>query len=289
MVTRRKRNSAHQKIHRGSQRNSPVKHANRPPATTPAPPLSASLLPLLIRSATVLTAFWVALFAAWMTLSAVNFAYPILYDVVGIEQTIRDNGPKNRYKPHFEQTSRDERIRLFAQLSQAINHNGEGLEKIRYHDAQGNVIGTFLRAPEIVHLNDVSQLISLLRSVGYAALTLLLLLIAWMKFSAIPPLRISQVIYSTLATALLITLFVVGYGAEKIFYQGHLLIFPEGHQWFFYYYESLMTMLMKAPDIFAYIAALLLLLALVFFSMALWLINRLLRTTVHTTEGGGQS
>jgi hypothetical protein len=40
-------------------------------------------------------------------------------------------------------------------------------------------------------------------------------------------------------------------GAKKVFYQLHVWIFPEGHQWFFYYQESLMSTLMKAPDLFA--------------------------------------
>jgi hypothetical protein len=42
----------------------------------------------------------------------------------------------------------------------------------------------------------------------------------------------------------------------------HTVVFPADHQWFFYYKDSLMASLMKAPDIFAAIAAQLLVVAL---------------------------
>jgi hypothetical protein len=45
------------------------------------------------------------------------------------------------------------------------------------------------------------------------------------------------------------------FGPVNVFYKLHTWIFPADHQWFFYYQESLMTTLMKAPDIFGGIAA----------------------------------
>ena len=44
-------------------------------------------------------------------------------------------------------------------------------------------------------------------------------------------------------------------GPEKIFNQLHIWAFPEDNQWFFYYEESLMSTMMKAPHLFAYISA----------------------------------
>jgi len=44
------------------------------------------------------------------------------------------------------------------------------------------------------------------------------------------------------------------FGFTDVFYYLHTLVFPDNHQWFFYYQESLMSSLMKAPDLFAGIA-----------------------------------
>ena len=41
---------------------------------------------------------------------------------------------------------------------------------------------------------------------------------------------------------------------QKLFNQLHVWAFPDDHQWFFYYEDSLMSTMMKAPVIFAYIA-----------------------------------
>ena len=57
-------------------------------------------------------------------------------------------------------------------------------------------------------------------------------------------------------------------GAKRVFYSLHDLIFPAEHQWFFYYQDSLMSTMMKAPDFFAYVAAALAVLAI----GLLWLI-----------------
>jgi hypothetical protein len=45
-------------------------------------------------------------------------------------------------------------------------------------------------------------------------------------------------------------------GPVKAFYWLHTLVFPPGHEWFFYYEDSLMSTMMKAPDLFGYIALL---------------------------------
>ena len=57
------------------------------------------------------------------------------------------------------------------------------------------------------------------------------------------------------SAAAVLAIGVIAVGPTRVFYTAHTLIFPAGHQWFFYYEESLMTMLMKAPDLFAAIAA----------------------------------
>ena len=70
---------------------------------------------------------------------------------------------------------------------------------------------------------------------------------------------------------------VIAIGTKKVFYTAHTLIFPAGHQWFFYYEESLMTMLMQAPDLFAAIAAEWLLLTAFCYWLVIWLSRRIVR------------
>jgi hypothetical protein len=66
-------------------------------------------------------------------------------------------------------------------------------------------------------------------------------------------------------------------GPVQVFYVLHELVFPAGHEWFFYYQDSLMSMMMQAPNLFGPIAVLWLVLA---FSIAaaLWFgLDRLLQ------------
>ncbi|MCB1808001.1 MAG: DUF1461 domain-containing protein, partial [Candidatus Competibacteraceae bacterium] len=60
-----------------------------------------------------------------------------------------------------------------------------------------------------------------------------------------------RVVLSSLAVLVLLGIGVVLMGPVRVFYQLHIWIFPPGHPWFFYYQDSLMTTLLKAPDIFA--------------------------------------
>jgi len=55
-----------------------------------------------------------------------------------------------------------------------------------------------------------------------------------------------------LAGGLALASFDVGEGG--LFAWLHEQVFPPGHQWFFYYQESLMTTLMKAPHLFGPVA-----------------------------------
>jgi uncharacterized membrane protein len=67
-------------------------------------------------------------------------------------------------------------------------------------------------------------------------------------------------------------------GFREVFYAFHEAIFPPDHQWFFYYQDSLMSTMMKAPFLFGYIAAALVALALVYlwalFLLAVWATGR---------------
>ena len=82
----------------------------------------------------LLSALPASLLASWQLLVSADFLYPLWYEVIGIDRTIAEYGPKNRYRDHFELTTRDERSRLFAAIVAAIHDGGRGLETLTYHD-----------------------------------------------------------------------------------------------------------------------------------------------------------
>ena len=95
-----------------------------------------------------------------------------------------------------------------------------------------------------------------------AVIAFSLMFVLQMKFASIK--------YHLLGAAMLLTIivcFILITGPTKVFYAGHELIFPSNHQWFFYYEDSLMSTMMKAPALFGPIACQLLVIAI-----ALWLL-----------------
>lgn len=217
--------------------------------------------------------------AAWAGLAQVNFFYPVWHDIIGIDQTIEIYAPKNRYRHGFEQTSKAERSRLFAAIVDAIHNQGRGLRALVYHDISGRPLDHLLREPEIVHLQDVANLVDRLKPVGpLAAIVLGTQLIA-LRSQRLPMPSIMSLLLSAIASlgALAGAILILG-GPVKVFYWLHTLIFPAGHQWFFYYQDSLMSTMMKAPDLFGYLAMVwaiaTLLLLLTFVGFARRVINR---------------
>jgi hypothetical protein len=66
----------------------------------------------------------------------------------------------------------------------------------------------------------------------------------------------------------------------------HIFVFPDNHQWFFYYQDSLMSTLMKAPDLFAGIAIQIVLVGLILYGVMLLAIKKLLQQSTVKTEQG---
>ncbi len=213
---------------------------------------------------------WLSLFLSWQTLSQVNFAYPLLYKVMALDETITTYGPLNLHKDNFHLTTDEERFRLFGEIVYAINHQGAGLTEISYHGPQGEFIDRLLRAPEVVHLQDVANLIDNLQSFSWWALGALVLLFVFVFIfikgkGNVERLNVPKVFVLTLIGCLFLVAALMLFGAEEIFYYLHTVVFPDDHQWFFYYQDSLMTTMMRAPDLFAAIAVLLVILALFYF------------------------
>ena len=225
----------------------------------------------------LLAALPAALLASWQLLASANFLYPLWYEVIGIDRTIAEYGPKNRYRDRFEDTTREERRRLFAAIVAAIQDGGKGLETLTYHDDGGRPIAPLLRPPEITHLRDVSRLVDGLYRLGESAVLVWLLALVWLWRLRLPPPPLGRYRACLALAVAVLALGVIAVGAKKVFYIAHTLIFPSGHQWFFYYEESLMTMLMKAPDLFAAIAAEWLLLTALCYWLGIRLSRRFIR------------
>lgn len=204
-----------------------------------------------LRLVLTISAFWLALYLCWTALSAVNFFYPQVYDWVGVGPNIERYGPQNFYKKDFATTTRSERFRLFGAMVDAINHDGRGLVKLTYHDPQGRPIDRLLRPPEIGHLRDVAHLITTLRHFTGVMLGVFLAasVLAWRRRLAAP--RLSRVLAGTTLFFAVTTVAIYAYGPERLFEQLHRLVFAGGSPWFFYYQQSLMSTMMKAPELFA--------------------------------------
>ena len=193
---------------------------------------------------------------AWKLLYLANYNYGFWYSQLNIEQHITRFAPQNRLdKNGFEKTTYEERTELFRAISHAINNSGEGLRTLEYRPGPDADPIIFLTDPEAVHLEDVANLIDLLEPIGWAATALLIVLVALAIFGnfALPGLKAS--LLTLLITALLLTVVIVAVGPHDVFSALHEFVFPADHEWFFYYQDSLMTTLMKAPDIFFAIGA----------------------------------
>jgi hypothetical protein len=233
--------------------------------------------------------FWPAFFAcqliglalvSWHLLAQFHFAYPLGYQLLHLDKHIAEYAPLNNYKHDFELTTPQEHWRLFAAISDGVQSSGKGLREINYTLKNGTTT-PLMHEAEIIHLQDVANLIDIFYVAGTISLFVWLALIAcayWQKFTP-PPVK--NVLLGFLAGFAIMGAILVIIGPTDVFYWLHVQVFPDGHQWFFYYQDSLMTTLMKAPDIFAFIASL-----LVFFLILLWCIcsygmNRWLNFVPH--------
>lgn len=227
----------------------------------------------------LLTAQVIALgLLSWHLLAQVNFAYPLGYQWLDLEPHIAEYAPLNRYKSGFEHTQPQDHWRLFAEITQGIQHHGIGLDKIYYHGPNGQPT-LLMHNAELIHLQDVANLVDRFYQLGIACGLIWLVLLAWAYYQqrAFPSLK--KIMLGFMGALLSITVIVISLGATKVFYWLHVKIFPDDHQWFFYYQDSLMTTLMKAPDIFAFIAVLLVAVWIFLWCTSLWLTTRLLRKT----------
>jgi hypothetical protein len=216
---------------------------------------------------------------AWHLLAQIDFAYPTGYKWLELNSHIAEFAPRNRHIHGFEFTQPQDHWSLFAQITHAVQNHGEGLEEIHFTLPNDTKIPLMHNA-EIIHLQDVSNLIHQFYLAGIAGffIWIISLAIAYQQKLSFPSLR--NIVLGFCGGIFVISSIVLSLGATKVFYWLHTKVFPEGHQWFFYYEDSLMTTLMKAPDIFAFIATLLLVLLMIIWGLSTFGMARLLRANL---------
>jgi len=211
--------------------------------------------------------FVVTLWFSWHLLARINYGYSWFYDTVGVSQNVIEFGPQNQYRKGFEKTTRQEHYRLFHEIVVAINERGTGLATISYRSSNGDRIDTLLHAAEVTHLRDVARLVAHFDFAGVLSVLMAMVLAGIIYWQRIERPKGRSLVIATIGLCLLVAVLILVVGPIDVFYTLHDWVFPAGHQWFFYYQESLMTTLMKAPDIFGYISALWAVVTLVLFTI----------------------
>lgn len=208
---------------------------------------------------------------SWMLQASLDYSYAFWYPILDIGGHIDRYGPQNHYIQGLELLSAAEHVRLFAEISRAVHDHGDGLTTIAF-EIQGKP-QALLREPEVLHLQDVAKLIDVVRWLVQGAVVLGVGGLYWLLPGGRPQLRWQVRLMVFLAAGIALVCILVG--PKKLFYLFHVWVFPPGHPWFFYYQDSLMSTLMKAPDLFAGIAvAILVPGVLLFVGVWYWIINR---------------
>ena len=218
----------------------------------------------------------VAFGLAWIALYALNFSYGRWHDVGHIGAAIDKYGPQNYYRSGFGETTKAQRVQLFAEINYAVHRDGKGLDKIVYTVA-GHPTQTLLTTDEVLHLTDVAHLINKVRILVVGGFVLwVLLILYYYRQSIVPPSVLRQLVAVLFVIALFIVVLLI-VGPAQAFSKMHEWVFPPGNPWFFYYQHSLMSTMMWAPRLFAWISAEWAVFTVVFFTILQFSISRLIR------------
>ena len=197
---------------------------------------------------------WLALASSWWLFAQFDYGYRHWYGALQIEQHLDQYASQNVRRPGFNQLPPEQHWQAFAQISRAVHDGGIGLEEIDY-PLPGGARLPLLVDDEVAHLRDVATLIDLGAKIS------LLMLLAWPLFGwllvagRVPRLRARLVAAAVPLTAVALWLLLAG--PTAVFYRLHEWLFPPENPWFFYWEESLMSALMKAPVLFGAIAVVL--------------------------------
>jgi len=236
-------------------------------------------LKIIIKSSILAIAvFFICLVLSWHFLSKANFFFDTLYDMHQIESHIAEFAPQNRQnRINFELTSKNERIRIVGKILRTVNSKGVGLETIKYFNTDGVPVNLFLTLAEVEHLEDVSVLVHFMNSIAFILIIIFIIIfsLAWRYKTTTPSLLMltcNMVGFVIIATGCIIFI-----GPQIVFNELHEWVFADKSEWHFYYQDSLMTTLLKAPDTFATMAILMTAIALIFWLLIFCLTKKLLK------------
>lgn len=193
----------------------------------------------------------------WKISTAINFNYSTWYDVLTINKTIEQYAKQNNFeKSSFQTTDKTQHILLFSDIVNSVTNSGNGLNEIVYI-TKNNESVKLLTLSEIVHLRDVSILIDKLTIAWYVNTILLVTLRFLLSHYEYKQPSVKSKLGVLFAFVFCVVCLFGFVGFTSVFYYLHTVIFPDEHQWFFYYQDSLMSTLMKAPDLFEMIGIML--------------------------------
>jgi hypothetical protein len=192
---------------------------------------------------------YASLYSAWYICYSNYFFFPTVYVLDDIQGHVQKYAPLNKKgKKDFAFVTTPHHINIFYKLLKAVENNGDGLEDITY--PVGEEQKRFLTDAEVVHLKDVANLLASMRSYMQLNVFLLAVVVFCMVRWKVWPYYTTGALGAVVLLSALGTAFVWKVGFVKVFYALHTMVFPSDHQWFFYYQESLMSTLLKAPDSF---------------------------------------
>jgi uncharacterized membrane protein len=223
-----------------------------------------------------------SLYGGWMVNAKLGYGYTWLYGFYETEQHIARYAPQNKFRQGFETTSVDEHQKFFQQIVDSVHANGEGLADISY-EYSGQTM-PLLHEAERIHLQDVANLINAIHRLAFCCLLVFMACFLGQyrhqsksKGQAQEQASARGLLSIFALSLILMTAAFFIWGAKAIFYYMHTLVFPDDHQWFFYYQDSLMSTLMKAPDLFAGIAIQIVLVGLIFYVAMLLAMKKLMQ------------
>ena len=225
---------------------------------------------------------------AWATLYQLEFSYGRWHDVGGIGAAIEKFGPQNYYRFGFAETTKEQREELFQQISYAVHHDGEGLADISYQ-VPGYPRQTLLTTDEVLHLGDVAVLVNKVKWLVVAGTVCWLLIIFYYYHNGIRPPSVLNQLLAILGLMVVFVLVLIAVGPTKAFSKMHEWVFPPGNPWFFYYQQSLMSTMMWAPRLFAWVAAEWAVFALIYFGITQFIASRLVRFAIAASKISAQS
>jgi uncharacterized membrane protein len=208
---------------------------------------------------------------SWQVNKIADFGYTFWYQYYDIEQVIKTYGAKNYNKQDYSETPFEQHQKNFTDIVDAIHQEGKKLKQLKYVNHQQQT-KTLLTQAEVIHLTDVSQLIDKLYLLFWINGFIGLMLFYYAAQKKYPLPTLPQKLVLLCSPIVLCVVILSTFGFTESFYYLHTVVFPSDHQWFFYYEESLMSTLMKAPEIFSGITALLAFTVALIFSLSYKLI-----------------